>query len=302
MNPVRFAVWLMIAQSVLFAAETAAIHKIGTTVSCMQLALIRSAGGVSLAFLLARGLRWRVACTRQLALQLLRGGVTLLYMWIMIYSFARLPYADATALSYTQAAYIAVFSMTILGEVVSATRWIAAGIGILGAMLIAQPRFAGWNSMYLIALVGAAINGLAFVLNRYLQRADSEATTMFYTSLVSVVGNIPALFLAGPPAIAALPWLPAVIVLGPLGTFAGIVAVRHATASALGPYTLLRLVIAILGGLVVFRELPTLASGAGALLILGGCALSSGVVPVRIITRLFDTSRMAFAKAAAGRL
>jgi len=40
MNSERLAIQLMIAQGVLFAAETAAIHQIGSRVSMMLLALI----------------------------------------------------------------------------------------------------------------------------------------------------------------------------------------------------------------------------------------------------------------------
>jgi drug/metabolite transporter (DMT)-like permease len=274
-NPQRLAIRLMIAQGVLFAAETAAIHQIGAGASIMQLAFIRSAAGVLLAFTVAGYAGAGVLRTTQLPLQLVRGAVTLLYMWVMIYSFTYMPFAEATAISYTQASYIAVFSVLILGETVSNTRWAAAAIGIIGALLIAKPSFGDWNSVYLVALLGTGLNGLAFVLNRYLQREDSEATTMFYTNLVPLLGNAPACLLAGLPAAESFWWLPGIFFLGPLGMFLGIVAVRHASASALGPYTLLRLVIAILGGVIFFREIPDIFSAFGAALIVASCALSS---------------------------
>jgi drug/metabolite transporter (DMT)-like permease len=275
-SPERLAIRLMIAQGVLFAAETLAIHQIGARASVMQLALIRGTAGLLLAFMFARQLGLAVLHTRQLPLQLLRGGVALLYLWVMIYSFGHLPFADATAISYTQAAYIAMFSVMILAEPVSPSRWAAAAIGIAGALLIAKPSFAGWNNAYVIALLGTSLNGLSFVLNRYLQRQDSEATTMFYTSLVPVLGNLPALAMQGLPAPDTLLWLPGLFVCGPLGVYAGIVAVRHASAAMLGPYTLLRLVIGIIGGVVICHELPDMISALGAALIVGSCLLSSG--------------------------
>ena len=189
MNDERLAIRLMIAQAVLFAAETAIIHQIGSRASVMHLALIRSASGLLLAFVLARHIGLAVLRTRQLSLQLFRGGVSLLYLWVMIYSFGHLPFADATAISYTQTAYIAVFSVWILGETVSRSRWGAAALGIFGALLIAKPAFAGWSSAYLVALVGTGLNGLSFVLNRYLQREDSQATTMLYSNLIPVLAN-----------------------------------------------------------------------------------------------------------------
>jgi drug/metabolite transporter (DMT)-like permease len=275
MTAARFAIWLMIAQAGLFSAETAAIHHIGAGATVTQVALIRSVAGVALAVALARRLGVAVLRTRQLRLQLLRGMVTLLYMWVMIYSFAHLPFADATAISYTQIGYIAVFSALILGETVTGRRWAAAAVGIVGALLIAKPAFAGWNGIYLIALLGTALNGLAFVLNRYLQREDSEATTLFYTNIVPLLGNAPALMVLGLPSPAVLPWLPGIFLFGPLGMLAGIIAVRHANASVLGPYTLLRLVIAVVGGIIIFHEWPDLLSVLGAAVILASCVLSS---------------------------
>jgi drug/metabolite transporter (DMT)-like permease len=277
MSAQRFAIQLMIAQAVLFAAETAAIHQIGLRMSVMQLALIRSAGGIVLAVALARKAGLGVVRTRQLRLQLLRGAVSLVYLWVMIYSFAHMPFGDATAISYTQTAYIAAFSALILGESVTGSRWAAASVGIGGALLIAKPAFAGWNGAYLVALLGTSLNGLSFVLNRYLQREDSEATTLFYSNLVPLLGNAPALVLAGFPGFETVVWLPALFLFGPLGMLAGIVAVRHANAASLGPYTLLRLVIAVGGGLIVFHEVPDTLSALGTALILASCMLASGV-------------------------
>jgi drug/metabolite transporter (DMT)-like permease len=275
MNSERLAIQLMIAQGVLFAAETAAIHQIGSRVSLMVLALIRAAAGLGLALVLARHVGLAVLRTRQLPLQLLRGCVALLYLWVMIYSFGHLPFADATAISYTQAAYIALFSLLILHEPVTGLRWAGAAVGFIGALLFAKPAFGGWHIAYLIALLGTAFNGLGFVLNRYLQQKDTAATTMFYTNLVPVLANLPALMLTGFPTADTILWLPAILLLGPVGMYLGIVAVKHANASMLGPYTFLRLVIGAVGGVVVFRELPDFFSACGAVLILAGCILSS---------------------------
>jgi drug/metabolite transporter (DMT)-like permease len=271
----HLAIQLMIAQAILFAAETAAIHQIGGRMSVMQLALLRAAGGIVLAVALAGGSGFALFRTEQVGLQLLRGAVSLLYLWVMMYSFAHMTFADATAISYTQSAYIVAFSALILAETVTGGQWAAAAIGILGALLIAKPGFTDWNFAYLVALVGTSLNGLAFVLNRYLQRQDSEATTMFYSNLVPLLGNAPALAWTAVPAPEILAWLPWLFVFGPVGMYVGIVAVRHADAAVLGPYTLLRLVIAVVAGAIVFRELPDFLGVFGIILILAGCLLSS---------------------------
>ena len=116
MKSQRLAVGLMIGQAILFAVETAMIHHIGPRGSAMQLALLRSGAGVTLVALLAWNTGWSVIKTAQLPLQLLRGFVSVAYLWVLMYSFAHMPFADATAIAYTQAAYIAVFSALILNE------------------------------------------------------------------------------------------------------------------------------------------------------------------------------------------
>ena len=275
----RFAVGLMIGQAILFAVETGMIHHIGPRGSLMQLALLRSGAGLMLAGLLAWNHGWSVIKTDQLPLQLLRGVVSVLYLWVLIYSFAHMPFADATAIGYTQAAYIAIFSALILNERVATLQWTATAIGTVGALLIVKPAFLDRNIVYLAALLGTGFNGLAFVLNKYLQRpgGDSELTTMFYVNAIAVVCNLPVLATTALPEPEVWPWLSGVLLFGPVGMYLGIVAVRHASASSLGPYTFLRLVIAVVGGIVLFREIPDLLSWLGVVAILSSCLLA--VVP-----------------------
>lgn len=272
----RLAVGLMIVQAILFAIETAMVHHIGPRGSAMQLALLRSGAGLMLVGLLARKTGWAVLKTNQLRLQLLRGFVSVIYLWVLMYSFGHLPFADATAISYTQAAYIAVFSVLILNERVTPRRWIASAIGTIGALLIVKPAFLNSNIVYLIALLGTSFNGLAFVLNKYLQgpRGDSELTTMFYVNAVALVCNLPALATTTPPEAAVWPWLSGVLIFGPVGMYMGIAAIRHASASSLGPYTFLRLVFAIIGGVVLFREIPDVVTWLGIASILASCLLA----------------------------
>ena len=288
MKTQRLAVGLMIGQAILFAVETAMIHHIGPRGSAMLLALLRGGAGVTLVGIIAWNTGWSVMKTAQLPLQMLRGIVSVLYLWVLIYSFAHMPFADATAIAYTQAAYIAVFSALILNERVTPLRWIATAIGIVGALLIVKPAFLDRNIVYLAALLGTSFNGLAFVLNKYLQRpgGDSELTTMFYVNAIAFVCNLPVLAMATLPEPEIWPWLSSVLIFGPVGMYLGLLAVRNASASSLGPYTLLRLVIAIIGGVVLFREIPDLLSWLGVVAILSSCLLASGPEEPRAQSRV----------------
>ena len=288
MKDQRFAVGLMIGQAILFAVETGMVHHIGSRGSVMQLALLRGGGGVMLVALLAWNTGWSVIKTAQLRLQLLRGLVSVAYLWVLMYSFAHMPFADATAIAYTQAAYIAVFSVLILNESVTPLRWTATAIGTVGALLIVKPAFLDRDMVYLAALLGTSFNGLAFVLNKYLQRpgGDSELTTMFYVNAIAVVCNLPVLATTALPGPEVWPWLSGVLIFGPVGMYLGILAIRHATASSLGPYTFLRLVIAMIGGIVLFREIPDLLSWLGVVAILSSCLLALAPASPRVQSKV----------------
>ncbi len=277
----RLAVGLMISQAILFAVETAMIHHIGARGSAMQLALLRSGAGLMLVGSLTWKTGWSVLKTSQLRLQLLRGLVSVSYLWVMMYSFARLPFADATAISYTQAAYIAVFSALILNERATPLQWTAVTIGSVGALFIVKPAFGDRNIVYLIALLGTSFNGLSFVLNKYLQRpgGDSQLTTMFYVNAVAVVCNLPVLATTALPEPAVWPWLSGVLIFGPVGMYAGLLAIRYASASSLGPYTFLRLAIATVAGSALFHEIPDLLSWLGIATILLSCVLAVQPAP-----------------------
>ena len=103
MSNLRFASCLMIAQAPLFAIETAMVHHIGSGASIVQLTLLRSLAGLLLVAILAKAAGRSIIKTDRLHVQLLRGFFAAGYFWVMMYSFGQLPFADATAISYTQA-------------------------------------------------------------------------------------------------------------------------------------------------------------------------------------------------------
>jgi drug/metabolite transporter (DMT)-like permease len=273
-NGVRLGVGLMVAQQVLFTVDTAAIHQLAGHVSLWQLGLLRAVGGICLVACLAPAFGWQVFHTRQLGLQALRVTVTIAYAWVLIYSFAYIPFADATALSYTMAIYVALLAGPILGEVVGLRRGLAAVVGLAGAVLIIRPGFSQLSWIYFAVLVLTSANGLAVVLNRALQRYDSPVTIMAYVNVAMLAMFLPGAFEPLPSAL-LWPWLLAATITGPLGMFTGIVALRYADASTLAPLSYVRLVMAIVLGAVFFSEPVGLATLLGALVIIVACVLAA---------------------------
>lgn len=281
----RFAISLMLLQQIIFSAEITLIHYLGQSLSMLQFGVLRGLGGiiVAVSFSLFVSTNWQILRTHQFPLQIVRGLIVILYGWVQVLSFGRLPLSDATAISFTQAIYIVVFSFVILGETQHwLPRSLAVVIGVAGAILIVKPSgfVVSTGFIYLIAIVGAGLNGLNFVLNKYSNRKDSAETTMVYGNLFQFSGNLLILSYMSIhesqfPSVHFSPWwFLALLFFGPIGMYSGIVAVKYADASALAPFTLVRLVIAVLAGMLLFYEFPDMWSSAGMIAICISCVLA----------------------------
>jgi drug/metabolite transporter (DMT)-like permease len=276
----RIGIGLMVAQQVLFTLETVAIHQLSGQLSIMQIALLRSLGGIALVACLAPAVGWSVIRTRVPGLQILRATSSIGYLWIFAFSFTAIPFADATALSYTTAIYIPLLAPLILGETVGRRRYLAAAVGLGGAMLIVKPGFSHVSWIYAGILLGTSLNALALLLTKYMQRQDHPVTVMLYVNALSVIAFLPAA--THPWQSGFDPWLLGILMLGPAGMYCGILAVRHADASTLAPYSYVRLILASAGSLLIFHETPGWASIAGAAIILAACLMGSFARPVAI--------------------
>lgn len=236
MRSERTGIALILVQQFLFTLDTAAIHRLAGSVSLWQLGLLRSIGGLGLVLCLAPSIGLAVFRTHHLMLQLVRAAVTVAYVWVLVYSFAAMPFADATVISYTQAIYVALLAPPILGEFVGSRQYLAVSIGIVGALMIVKPGFSHASLTYLAVLAATSLNALALILTKYLQRQDSGVTVMLYLNVATLITFMPGIADPLPGAI-LWPWLTITCVAGPLGMYAGILALRHADASTVAPYT-----------------------------------------------------------------
>jgi len=272
MRSERIGIALILIQQLLFTLDTAAIHCLAGSVSLWQLGLFRSIGGLVLALCLAPSIGWAVIRTHHPILQLLRATVTVAYAWVLVYSFAVMPFADATAIGYTQAVYVVLLAPLLLGEIAGSRRFLAVFIGIFGALMVVKPGFSQASPIYIAVLAGTSLNALAMILTKYLQREDSAVTVMLYVNVACIVTFLPGV--ADPlPAANTWPWLAVICIAGPLGMYAGILAVRYADVSTLAPYAYVRLVLAMAGAMLVFGEMPDLVSITGVVCIVIACVL-----------------------------
>ena len=261
---------LIMLSYALITGETVAMHHIGHAATPLQLTLVRSLGGLAFVVFLARGIGWRVFRTENFGLQVVRSVLTVVSLWSLFISFAALPLADATAVTYTRGVFLAILAVVILKEKTSPARWVSMAVGIIGGMIIVRPAFASWRPDYLIAIAGALLNAGAMVATKVLERKDSVATVMAYVTAISLLSCAPGLFSPWP-GVEMWPWLLAVAVLGSATLYVGLLAIQAADLTLLAPFEYTRLIMAAGLGLAFFGEWPDLAGFLGAGVITVAC-------------------------------
>lgn len=170
--------------------------------------------------------------------------------------------------------FVALFAGPLLGERVGLERWLAIIVGFAGILLVVRPGAGGIHPAAILSLVAAATYALYSITTRMLARTDASKTTLFYTALVgSVVASIPLPFVwetpRDPVVIGAMIGLGAV---AGAGHFVLILAHARAPAATLAPYIYTQILSMIALGWLVFGQVPSLWTLAGAAIVIASGA------------------------------
>lgn len=160
----------------------------------------------------------------------------------------------------------------VLGEFIGLRRWIAAGIGFTGTLIILRPGAGVFELAALIPLLAALAFAVFNVLTRRISQHDSFATNMLF---MASVGALTVTFAGLPAWVSPTPiqgLLMGILALtGVVAQILFIQALKYATASTLQPFNYALLVFATLIGVIVFAEHPdTWVVVGAALVIIGG--------------------------------
>ena len=289
---IRGAVSLVLA-ILIFSFQDIAVKWIGGDYPVMEIVIFRSliALPCTFIFLHYEGIRGLPA-TQQSLLEYIRGLFLFLSFTTYMMGVTALPLADVAAIRNSGPLMITLLSVVWLGEKVGPRRWLALFVGFIGVLLIIKPGSTTFNLGSLFALIATLFYALNVMITRKLQTTDSSATMAYYSSLVYlvvafvlaplaiVVGEIPNAH----PSIAflfrtwTLPTLLDWVIMSGLGLIwaAGMYFVARAyslaQASAVAPFEYTPLLLNVLWGFLLWREIPPWLTWAGAFL-----TLSSGL-------------------------
>jgi len=270
----------------LFAGMDAAMKGLVLAIGVYNTALWRS----GLASIIA-GATWSVKGSslpraRALRLHAVRVVVVAFMMILFFWGLARLPLAEAIALSFI-APLIALFlAAVLLGERIGRTAIIASIAGIAGVLIIVAAQF-GSSAYGPEALMGTAAvlaSAFFFAYNLILVRQLSLLANPVDFAFIQNLGLFLVLLLAAPWLAASVPtdlWplLIGTTVLGLSAQFLMSWAYGRAEAQYLIPTEYTAFVWAMLFGYLFFDEQVTPATLAGGALIIAGCLYAARVKP-----------------------
>jgi len=178
---------------------------------------------------------------------------------------------EALSILFSTPFLVAALSGPILGEWIGVRRWIAILVGFSGVLLVTRPGFGGIHPAAALSMLSAICYAFYSISTRVLARTDTNETTLFYTNLVGAMAMLPIV-----PFVWTTPHETLIIVLMTItGAFASIghymliAAHRRAPASTLAPFIYSQLVWVLILGYVVFDNLPSGWTIAGAVIVVG---------------------------------
>lgn len=273
----RAALWLLASAS-LFTFTGVLVKWLGQTLHPFEISFFRALVALLVImpiFTRTGGLKAGIKTTIPL-LQLTRGVVGSVAMFLGFYAIVALPLAEAQAISFSRNLFLVPLAAFILSEVIGLRRALAAAIGFVGVIIMLRPGL-GESGFGLVLSIGAMaalghafLVALATVLVNIASRYDGPLTLMFYTNTVSLaLIAIPTFFVWQKPSATELLMLVAMGLLATLSHNCFIRAFALGEASAIAPVDYSRLVFAAMAGWLVFGSIPDMYTIIGAAIIVG---------------------------------
>lgn len=206
--------------------------------------------------------------------QFVRGVVHTVGLGLWFSALPHITLADTTAMGFTTPIFIMLGAWLVLREPMRWERWLAAGIGFSGVMLVVGNGLTGgggwWN---LVMLASSPVFAASFLISKALTRYESPGVIVLWQSITVAVLSLPfALWHWQAPT--PLQWL-GYLGTGLLGSWAHYCLMRAYSVvdiSATQTLKFLDLVWAHLFGWLVFSDTPAQSS------LIGGAVIATSTV------------------------
>ncbi|MEJ7932660.1 DMT family transporter [Sphingobium sp. AN558] len=265
----------------LFSVMDAAMKGLSLAIGLYNALFWRALAGSILGIVLMRATHRPWPCGTVLRLHLLRGSVVALMAGLFFWALMRLPMAEAIALSFIAPLVALYLAALLLKERIGRQAIGASVLGLIGVGIILSGRLRGNYDVDALLGAGAVLlSAILFAWNLVLQRQQAQLASpvevaCFQHLVMLTIYAIAAPFYAVLPAAHAIPLIitAAVLAFTSLATLAW--AYARAEAQRLIPIEYSAFVWAALMGWLAFGERLTLATMAGAALIVAACLIAA---------------------------
>lgn len=206
--------------------------------------------------------------SQRMGLQLLRSVLMLVTTGMFFFAVKSLPLADVVSIMFVGPLFVTALSVPLLRDYVGPRRWVAVGIGFLGALVIVRPGSGIMHGLAILPVLAAFSHALYTITTRQLANHDLPMTTLFYTAaLGAVVTTVVVPFFWVTPDLTG--WLLMALVgfFGAAGHLTLIKALGYASPVVVAPLSYLSLLWSIGFGFALFGHLPDSTTLLGAALI-----------------------------------
>ncbi len=253
-NPLAGVAWMLLT-GLCFVAVNVIVKSVGTALPAPEAAFLRFVAGlILLSPVLPRLLRARYS-RKAWALFGARGLFHTLAVMSWFYAMARIPLAEATAMSYMSPVYVTLGAALLLGERLAARRLLAVAAALVGTVIILRPGFRELSPGHYAQLFATLSFAASFLVAKRLSAEAAPSVIIAMLAISVAIGLAPFAFAVWvtPTAVQAA-WLGLVAVFATAGHYCMARAFAVAPISVTQPVTFLQIVWAVLFGVLLFGE------------------------------------------------
>ena len=210
---------------------------------------------------------------------LARGLIGTLALICVYYAVTTLPLAEATILKFTQPVFTVIFAIVLLKERFKMSILFCIALSMLGLYIIVSPNLkvsasASLSSLSIfVALLAAFGSSIAYIIVKKLSKKEDTSVIIFYFPLIAL--PISVVLLAKDFIWPSFEQGVALILIGiftQIGQYGLTKAMVNDDASQVIPYSYIQVIFAIILGIYLFNEIPSIYT------LLGGLCIFLGVL------------------------
>jgi len=240
----------------------------------LQVVWARYTSAFVLAFAVSNPLtRPGLLVTQRPWLQLVRSACMVGGTFLNVLALRYLQIDQTLSIIFSTPFLVAALAGPLLGEWIGWRRWVAITVGFLGVVVVIRPGF-DMHPAALLSVATAVCYAFYGIITRLLSHADSNETQLFYGNFIGTVAMSALVWMvwSTPGSL----WIVGLMVFiggfGSIGHYLLIAAHRQAPASLISPFMYTQLVWAITLGYLIFQDIPSTWTLAGA-----GIVIASGL-------------------------